>query len=348
LDKVLIIGAGFTAALVHSKVKSSAIDIISPSNSFNKFFPGKIKNIAEARCNKLFGVASPSFSTLSINSNFNSRLHNRTCWGGNSSIWGGFYNSDLDFNPLPDLNLIGANLINLSIENTGSISNKASIGQLVGGDGKIYDASKYFKKIQDAYVTKIILKGAKIGAEIYSIKTRETITKKYDKVYVCCGVLNSIALLVNSFNCEFFSLSDFKHKLSICNMLSQFKNSDRDTLIRYTFPRALNHYLGFQRKNTNLLNNFPFGIEQKFVNEKIELKAHAIGNKLTLSSLAKEFGSSIHYSNMYVDNLKVNDYIGELSERIRFFGMATVNQKSPGPISNDIHDDINSYFKFNL
>ncbi len=348
MANILIIGAGFSAALVHSQIKNSSIEVISPSNFFNKFIPKNIKNTEALKYNKLFGINAQSFSTLAIDSNARIKLHNRICWGGNSSIWGGFYDSDLDFNPIPDLNAIGANLTPLSIKNTGSFSNKASISQLIGRDGKIYNAGSYFTKIEDAYVTKIILSGNKVSAEIFSFENKKLSTRKYDKIYVCCGVFNSIALLVNSFSCKLFTLNDFRHKLTFCRMKSTFQNSDNNALIRYTFLRALNHFLGIQRKKTNLFNNFPFGIEQKFLNEKIQLNANVENNKLILSSLAEEFGSSIHYSNMYVDDTNLNKYIFKVSDKIRFFGMASVNQKNPGPISSDIHTDIYKYFNRNF
>ena len=54
----------------------------------------------------------------------------------------------------------------------------------------------------------------------------------------------------------------------------------------------------------------------------------------------KTFGHSIHYCNLRINKTPMDKFLKDINPNILGLGMAFVNQKSPGPISNDIIIDI--------
>jgi hypothetical protein len=48
------------------------------------------------------------------------------------------------------------------------------------------------------------------------------------------------------------------------------------------------------------------------------------------------FGRSIHYCDLKINGLNINEYLKDINSNIKGIGMAFIKQKNPGPISNDI------------
>jgi hypothetical protein len=59
----------------------------------------------------------------------------------------------------------------------------------------------------------------------------------------------------------------------------------------------------------------------------------------------RKFGQSIHYCNLRINGQSINEYISKYVKKIHFFGMAALQQKEPGPISNDIINQIVEFYE---
>ncbi|BDU57294.1 hypothetical protein LMORI2_02760 [Limnohabitans sp. MORI2] len=347
MDNVLIVGAGFSAALVYSYCRSNKIDVICPS-VVRLDSSSEVRDIKNLKINKLFGHRANSLSTLGVTSQPNVKLHNRTIIGGNSTVWGGFFDAELDFDASSALERIGAKLVRLSYDNTGSTSNRDSICQLQDFNGNIYTSAKLFAgvRVGNFYCNKIMPENNRVRVELVSMLNGKKYYSEYDKIFVCCGVFNAISIIHNSFNVDFFELTDFGHELRLgfkSNNLSNYS----DTVIRYGIPRAINHFLGVQKKFALDTFNFPICIDQIFSKFKSKLEIEIQDNIANLRANANGFGDSIHYNNLKINGCSINQFLESISPNVVFFGMASLNQKNPGPISNDIHSQINEYFNKN-
>ena len=55
-----------------------------------------------------------------------------------------------------------------------------------------------------------------------------------------------------------------------------------------------------------------------------------------------KFGDSIHYSDLKINKKKINDFLQSFSKNLFCISMPSVSQRKPGPISNDIIENIKS------
>ena len=85
----------------------------------------------------------------------------------------------------------------------------------------------------------------------------------------------------------------------------------------------------------------PIYIDQHFFNKKLSLKLELINNKIVQKSNNIKFGDSIHYCDLKINNTKAISYIQEISKNLFGFSAPFVEQKFPGPISNDI---VNNFY----
>ena len=143
------------------------------------------------------------------------------------------------------------------------------------------------------------------------------------------------------------SLSEYKHKFNLSFSKKIIKNDNRDCIIKYDFLRCLKHYLGFQKSLDHIKLPLPIYIDQLFSNKKQSIKLDLDCNSGKISSKTRtiNFGNSIHYCNLFIDNININDYLLKISKDIVGVGMPFVDQKKPGPISNDIVNDIYNKLK---
>ena len=118
-------------------------------------------------------------------------------------------------------------------------------------------------------------------------------------------------------------------------------SSTNNLIIKYDFIRSLKHFFGIQKSFDKYAINLPMYIDQIFLNNKFYLDLNIDLNNNIISQISnKKFGSSIHYCNLYFNEKKISDYLSYFSNNI--FGVSTpfVNQNNPGPISNDIIENI--------
>ena len=76
----------------------------------------------------------------------------------------------------------------------------------------------------------------------------------------------------------------------------------------------------------------------------MELKLDFDSKKIIETSNNKFFGDSIHYCDLKINGKNIDNYVKEISNNIIGISVPFVNQKKPGPISNDIIN--NFWYKY--
>ena len=111
-----------------------------------------------------------------------------------------------------------------------------------------------------------------------------------------------------------------------------------DFIVKYDLIRAFKHYLGYQKSIDKFIIRTPIYINQMFYNKKIvgKLKIDFKNKKIVEVNNLNGFGDSIHYCNLKIDNVNINEYMSIISKNIIGVSMPFVKQSKPGPISNDI------------
>lgn len=345
MGDIVIVGGGFSASIAKIIINKPTEVITTtkiskkPRNIFNKNSSFEI--------NKFFGKRAFSYSVLRFNF-YLGRLHDRLILGGNSNIWGGF----VDLSRIPDsliqsLNKRGIFLKKLSFAETGSISNKKEIFQLQDSREKIVDTSKFLGSYKNYFLESFFIKKNEIGLNLVSTKRRKTIYTK--NLILCIGVTQTIDLLFRSNALKegsTISLSEFSYELSTKFSFSPFRFKKNSVVIRFLFIRAILHYIGIQKYIGYITKNYgmPFYFDQKFSLKK-NLHTAVLKNGVLSDNIFKKeksgktFGKSVHYCNLKINGINVNDYLKMIAPNLTGLGMAFVCQKSPGPISNDIMED---------
>ena len=348
MDKVAIIGGGFSAFIAQLLLGDRAFtQIISPSNIdlvLGKASTLPIHRRGSLEINKPLGSNAYSFGSLQVQLS-TAKLHDRLIHGGNSKIWGGFFDSKhVSSSLLKTLGAAGIHLETLSFSRTGSISNHRSIGQLQNSQGEIIDASKLLdSQILNEYVTTLkLLEGD--GIQIKSISPGFELNAH--KVVLAIGPVQLIDILYRSgyiHNGDQIDLAEYEHKLSLVWKTEPYEFETPDTIIRYKISRAIAHSLGIQKNicplepPKKLIQPY---IDQYFGPHENILKLIIEDRKLleipNLSKNPCSFGGSIHYCNMHINGQSINDFLLNISGNLTGIGMAFVKQLVPGPISNDI------------
>jgi hypothetical protein len=343
VDRVTIVGGGFSASIAKILI-DRPVEVISPvsvSKSPNK----NLKANLALKINKLFGKKAASFSRLRFHLLL-AKLHDRLCLGGNSNIWGGFVDSSrLPSKLIQLLNKNGIFLKKLSFSDTGSIANNKNIHQLQHASGQIYDASKVLNGHQDFFLESLFIKDEKVGLNLISNGQIKTIYT--DHLILCVGVVQLIDLLYRSELIEegaTITLSEFSYQLK--PKISFSSSSELEigsTLIRFKLFRAVSHHLGIQKffKVGRLFQWIPFYFDQLFLLKKLTHTSQVNNGILSDCFIEKKngssiFGNSIHYCDLKINGLNINEYLGRINSNIGGIGMAFVKQTIPGPISNDI------------
>ncbi len=341
--KNLIIGAGFSAAI--SKMVLGKESHIIGCSKLNKYHYKNLIRRKSLECNKILSKKTFSYGTLKFNLK-NGILHDRLSKGGNSNIWGGKFN--IKKLPKKFIYLLKNNnmfLQKLSYSKTGTISNNPHLAQLQTTRQKIFKVEYLPINIKNNYVLKIL----KYKKQLNVLSINNKIKKKNikaKKIILCVGTVQLLDLLFRSGyikDKDIIEFSEFKHEFKWNFLNARFnKNS---TTVRYHFSRALGHYLGIQYFSI-LLKFFkliPLCIDQIFYLKKINYKLilnkgviSEFNNKLT----DKKFGDSIHYCNMRINKININNFLKKIDKNIIGIGMPFINQKLPGPISNEIIQDM--------
>ncbi len=340
----IIIGGGFSASIARIFINSS-VEVISPSKIVCE--PGnKLAENSRFETNKFFGKKAFSYTALRFNFNLG-RLHDRLTLGGNSNIWGGFIDtSRISKSVIKKLNKKGIFLKKLSFYETGSISSNKNIYQLQDSNASILDTSKFLVSHQDYFLDSFCIMKDRVRLDLFSESRSKIIFAK--KIFLCVGVTQIIDLLYRSNALKegsIITLSEFSYVLRPKITFSPFKFQRNSIVIRFLFFRAIMHYFGIQ-KNIDFFKKIltlPFYFDQRFYWEKKThtsiLKNGTLSDTFFRKIQSKKFGKSIHYCNLKINGIGINDYLKKINPNIIGLGMAFVSQKTPGPISNDILED---------
>ena len=346
MKKNIIIGAGFSSVMTQIFLKKK-VKIIGALNS--KITTGdNFLRRKQLETNKLFSKKAFSYGSLNYKIK-NTTLHDRIILGGSTKIWGGHIN--LKNIPKKIEKILKKNKIffkKLSFQQTGSISNEKNIVQLQSKRNRILDIKDIPIKIQNGFIKNLQSRNGKLYINILtSKKTIKTI--KINKIFLCIGTIQIIDLLYRSNllkDGDIIELTEFAHKFEIKKINSSLNK--KSVVIRYHISRALGHLFGIQyySKFLKIFKFVPLFVDQNFYFRKYKFKF--IIKKNTLYELTNHnnklnnFGSSIHYCNMTINNVSLRKFLKKINPNIHGFGMSFVNQYEPGPISNDIINDIYS------
>jgi|TARA_B100001079_G_scaffold271211_1_gene287868 hypothetical protein len=343
--KNIIIGAGFSAAIskIFTGNKTKIIGSLNHQNLKDQnYFRRKTVEV-----NKLMSKKAFSYGTLKFNLK-NGKMHDRLTSGGNANIWGG--NIDVKKIPKRLLGFLKKHNINfekLSFRKTGTISNNKNIMQIQSREGLILKTEHLSIKIKNGYIINFFTKKKKLFINIKNSKKSKLQTLQVKKLFLCVGSVQLLDLLYRSNllkENDIIEFSEFSHHFKWRFIFSVFGKNI--TTVRYHFCRALGHFFGIQyfARYLKLFSFVPLCVDQKFYLKKNSYKLTI--NNGTVTEIEnqkfgkKKFGNSIHYCNMKINNIEINKYLNKINSDIIGFGMSFINQKKPGPISNEILLDI--------
>lgn len=339
--KNLIIGAGFSAIFT-KLLMGKNVKIIGclSEKKISKQFLIRRKSL---ECNKIFSKKTYSYGTLKFRLSRGSKFHDRLSLGGNSNVWGGKINiKKLSKKFISLLGIHHIFLQKLSYKKTGTISNNPHLAQLQTKDKKIFKTEYLPIKIENNYALRISkVKGKLITETLNSENKKKNIEAK--KIILCVGTIQLLDILFRTGlikDNDVIEFSEFKHEFKWRFFKTKFKKNT--TTVRYHFSRALGHYFGIQyySKILKLLKFIPICIDQIFYlkknNFKLILKDGVISEIKKKNSHKENFGDSIHYCNMRINKLNINNFLKKFDKNLIGVGMPFVNQKIPGPISNEI------------
>ena len=347
--RLVIVGGGFSAAIASLFIKEKTKIITFKNNDLlnsNEFTRRK-----EIECNKLFAKKSLSVGTL----NFNLKkiiLHDRMVFSGNSSVWGGKINlSNINKKDIGYLQNKKIYFKKLSFKETGTISNINNIYQIQNLNKKILSISDIPIKFENGLLLNFLNKKKKILLRVKSGANKKTKIFEIDKLILCVGSIQLLDLLFRSNfikDGDKIEFTEFQHKFKLTSVFSKFEK--RAVIVRYHISRAIGHYFGIQFYSLvlRLLKFIPLCIDQIFYFKKMKLKF--ILNKNTITEIRSSNyqsykpGESIHYCNLKINNVNINKFLKKINPKIIGLGMPFINQKKPGPISNEIILDAKSKF----
>ena len=338
MHKNCFVGAGLSAYFAQLLYWRDGDVCLYPSTNLSPFAVRR----PQLEMNKLLSTRSKSFGSNEYQLAYTA-LHDRTTIGGNSEIWGGFFDT-AQVNRFEKLTAAGIQLIPLSYGTTGSVSNIGTLVQLQEPNGEIFNASNHIRPGTNNYLNSLDCQSGQITLKCVSTEkpgvSEITVT---GKVFVCTGVVQTIDMLMRSKLIkpgDELTLDEFDYELVIgC---AKLRLNERDaSVISYTPGRAAAHLLGFQ-KSTIVSSLNPFVIHQVFYARTKTLRMVAgdhvlIGAPVVAADRQPAtFGKSIHYCNLKINGERLVDMAARLSPNLHFVSMASVFQAKPGPISSDI------------
>ena len=343
MNKVVIIGSGFSALAAYLKFKNYNPVIISANNKVPDL---ELSYRKKLKVNKLFSSNSISLGNLKFNLKKNTKIHDRLTLGGNTNIWGGFININLlPSNFINDLNNIGINFHKLDQKKNGYSSNEEGLRQLRDSKNRILNVSNFFKNSVKGFVDSIEFKKNYIKVNYFSEISRVVETIPASKLLIGISFPQLIDLFYRSNLFEKkvkLKLDEFKHSFNI-NIHSEIPNSNyvNNLIVKYDFIRALKHFFGYQKSLDNFPLQLPIYVDQNFFNSKrfLNLNIDTESKIISQTSISK-FGDSAHYCNLHIDEQNISKYLNNFSKNIFGISMPFVNQEKSGPISNDIVNNI--------
>lgn len=338
--KNLVVGSGFSAAITKIFLgKNSKVIGFKKKKFFRNqnFFRRKSLDI-----NKFFSEKNASYGSLKFKLN-KGKLHDRLILGGNSTIWGGHINLRKLSKKIISFFEKKTKFIKLSYDRTGTIANDEKIYQLQTFSGNILNSNNILKKIEDGYILSFFIKKKKIYVKLINKKNNKINQIQVNKLFLCIGAVQFLDLLYRSQflkNGDFIEHSEYHHKYKISSIYSKLPK-ENVTVIRYKLSRAIGHFLGVQyyTKFLRLLDFIPLSIDQCFYEKKINYKLLLKNGEFIEQNNSKSsnnFGQSIHYCNLRINKIPINQIIKKIHPNIYGIGMSFIDQDIPGPISNDI------------
>jgi hypothetical protein len=340
----LIIGGGFSAFSAELALKDKKFSILSHPPKLDH-----LPNTVNSKCSEFNKICSTKLKSFCAFSQFpkNFKLHDRNGLGGNSSIWGGFIVVDrLDSNITKSLIERGIQLAKVNGSPNYS-SNNNFVRQLVDVTGKVLDCKEHIKPDYYGHFLsfKIIKNGYKVA--YFDIQKQKILFLFAQKIVLCVGVVQLLNFLVRNVlsGNEKISLSEHEHTLIKSFHFKKPKITKDDFLMTFRFSAAIFHFLGLRFRSKLLdsyLNRIPIFVHQIFKTniKKYIFRLYNTKGKLfaidPLNSKVKEFGSSIHYHNLTIDNVHVDKYLNKYFPGLICVGMASIKKCKPGPISNSI------------
>ena len=350
MGKIAIIGSGFTSYILYKKLEKYNPTVISPKRILKDTPYNRHKKF---EINKLNSKKAFSFNNQIFQLN-NIYLHDHLLDGGHSNIWGGFCNTE-NFNKriFIFLKKTGILLSKLIFNKNGCNSNISTLVQLNDSENNIFSTKKRLKKYIDGFVFNFERKknSIKLKILINNKNKSQYIYKTFKKVIVAISIPQLISLLKNSdiikindiltleeyqYNWSFKFFNPFPPPLSISTSIDHNSNIDKVKIIFNLFG-IIKHY--FNLKIKNFINFFPFiYLVQEFQYKKNFCKIKNIKENIFKEIYAKKnFGKSIHVNNLKINRRKIKSFF---NKKIEIFGPAAIEQKKPGPISNDIIIDV--------
>ena len=349
MEKFVIIGSGFSALIANIFLEKYNPVTISLDNKI--YLKEKYKERNNLNVNKFFSSVTKSFGNFNYRLNNKTRIHDRLSIGGHSNIWGGFINIDeLQKNTLTELEK-NFKLKKINNINNGYKSNKDGIAQMIDNYNNIIDSKLLIKKIQKGFLHSIMIDSHSIKLKIYFKNKKDYEIVLTNKLILAISFSQLIDLLYRSkiiINNSKINLSEFDHKFRITTSSDIILNNHmKDVVIKYDLIRAIKHFMGYQKSISNLNLNIPLYIDQIFYNKQkhLELKLDYDNKLISEVSNLSKFGDSIHYCNLKINNENINKIFNSLSKNINGISMPFIDQKKPGPISNDIINNfLNNFF----
>jgi len=341
VNNIVIIGSGFSAFATYLKFRKYNPTVISSTKNTGSNLV--LNNRNKLKINKPFSTKSLSYGNFTFNLKNNTRLHDRLSLGGNSNIWGGFININLlPINFINNIKNLGIFLHKLDQKKNGYLSNENGLRQLRDSDDKILDVSKFFNQYIEGFVDSFDFKNKLIKIKYYSEKKKIIETISASKLFIAISFPQLIDILYRSNMVKTdlkLQLDEYEHNFQI-NTRKIISNNN-SLIIKYDFIRILKHYFGYQKSIDNFPLNLPLFVDQEFSNSKRFLNLNVnINNKIISQISSQKFGDSIHYCNLYIEEQKISKYISNFLPNVFGVSMPFVSQEKPGPIANDIINNI--------
>ena len=352
-----VIGSGFSAFVAKTLIRKSN-HIFFPE-SHTSIGIGRFLKAPSYKIKKFFSPSVMPYVNLIPKLKFVS-LHAYQLKGGNTNVWGGFINvKNLPFNFIRLLNSKNILTVKLNNNTTGSCSNKIDICQLQEKSGAILNTSNFLNADKNFFLHSFSVNNKKIKLTFMSANNPSALeTFRAKKVIIAVGVVDLIDLLFRSKMIKepcSIELSEYSYRRNF--VFFKFINSSfsdtKKTIIRFNLMRAIYHMLGIQKTLPFnwLFNLLPIYVEQRFYGHMIRKKIYIKNGNLIENSPKKlikkkrVFGESIHYCNLKINGMNINNFLKNIHPGLIGLGMAFVKQNEPGPISNDIVLDAITKFR---
>lgn len=341
MKSITIIGSGFSSAIskiVFNKFNPKIFSCNDPKYLKNKFVRRKNIETNKFFCQKAYSYGSTKFKVNKLS------LHDRLSFGGNTQIWGGMINiKNISNQFVKILNENEIFLEDLNLDINGYSSNNNYIKKIVDDRGFIFNFQNVFTKIENKFLLSFELINNQIKLNFISPEKNNLETRTTDILILALSFPQLIDLLIRS---KFITkdvsleLNEFYHRFKL-SFKKKLNNKNGYNIVKYSLIRSISHFLGIDIHKIIKLKKIPLFVDQIFYSKKRTAIFHTNLNKSEIVKTSKnQFGDSSHYCDLKIDKISINEYLKSISKNILGVSMPFVSQKEPGPISNDIIENI--------